>query len=248
MNIIPAIDIKDGKVVRLCQGLYDELKCYFNNPVDIAEKWIESGARMLHIVDLDGAREGYPKNKDIIKEIISIKKNTFIEVGGGIRTSDAIEYILNIGADRVVLGTKALDKLFLEKVLSKFSERIIVSVDSKEGFVAKEGWQTKDSIGDVKFIELLKEIGLKEVIFTDISKDGMMAGPNIKKIKSILEKTKIKLIASGGVASMEDIKELKNLSSLGLSGVIIGKALYEGTINIKDAILIADQQKADNSV
>lgn len=240
MLIIPAIDIKKGKVVRLVEGRYRE-KVYFKDPLRCAFFWQSKGVKMLHIVDLDGARIGRPKNLFWVKKILK-NINIPIEFGGGIRDLKTIENLLKIGVNRVVIGTKAVDFNFLKEAFKNFSKKIIVSIDEKEGNLFTEGWFKKEKgIKIFDFLGRLKEIGFKEIIYTDIARDGTLKGPNIKKIKAIL-KANLKLFVSGGISSLEDIIKLKKLEDYGLEGVIIGKALYEGRLDIEEALRLAKRR------
>jgi len=235
MLIIPAIDIKDGCVVRFVQGRLDK-KVYSRDPLKTAKHWVKQGARILHIVDLDGAFTGTPKNLDMVKAIV---KNVFVPIqfGGGIRKIETIRQLLDMGIQRVALGTKAVsDKDFLKKAFSKFKDKIIVSVDAKNSHVLIKGWQSGYKSTDaLTFASTLKNMGFKQIIYTDTLKDGTLSGPNIKTIKLLLKKTGLKLIASGGISSLDDIYKLKKLEKLGLVGVIIGKALYEGKFSLSEA-------------
>jgi len=240
MLIIPAIDIKEGAVVRLFQGKFSDQKTYSKDPLKTAKHWAAQGAQFLHIVDLDGAASGAPVNIGIAKEIA---KNASIpvEFGGGVRDFQTIEDLLNSGVSRVVLGTRAAqDKDFLKKSLAEFKDKIIVSIDAKEGKVSTRGWQEdSNTLEALDFALALKEIGFKEFIYTDISKDGTLKGPSIKQIKALLKQTGLKIIASGGVSCLDDIRKLKSLEKEGVSGVIIGKALYEGKFTLKEAVKLS---------
>lgn len=235
MLIIPAIDLKDGCVVRYVRGRLDK-KVYSKDPLKTARHWVKAGARLLHIVDLDGAFTGTPKNLDIVK---AIAENVClpIQFGGGIRKIETIKKLLDWGVWRVVLGTKAVvDKAFLKKAFSKFNQGIIVSLDTKDNLLSIKGWKnTYKKMGVLSFAMMLKDMGFKQLIYTDTLKDGTLSGPNIKAIKGLLKETGLKLIASGGISSLEDIYKLKKLEGRGLSGVIIGKALYEGKFTLSEA-------------
>ena len=238
MLIIPAIDLQGGSVVRLVQG-YKEKKVYSQDPVKVAKFWVKQGAKFLHIVDLDGAFSGTPKNLKIVKEIVRAIKIP-VEFGGGVRSIDAIKSILKLGVARVVLGTRAVeDKEFLKKAFVKFKDQIIVGVDAKEDKVMVKGWKTGYKNTDaLEFSLYLKEIGFKELIYTDTLKDGTLSGPNIGELKKLLKITGLKVIASGGVAKLGDLDRLRKLEKEGLSGVIIGKALYEGRFTLPQALKI----------
>jgi phosphoribosylformimino-5-aminoimidazole carboxamide ribotide isomerase len=243
MLIIPAIDIIGEKVVRLEQGDFNKEKVYSDDPVQVALGWQKKGARFLHIVDLDGAREGRVKNSDIIASII---KNVGIpcEVGGGLRETGDIEYFLKKGASRAVIGTRALeDSAYLEKLISKFNEKIAVSCDFSGNRVAKKGWQEKIDLDPVSAIKKIEAAGVKAIVMTDISVDGTLMGPNIKRFKEILNAVGISVIVSGGISSLEDIRKIKEIGAKNLEGIIIGKALYEGRINLQEAMQIAESAK-----
>jgi len=235
MLIIPAIDIKDGKVVRLTKGDFLKVKVYSDDPLEIAKKWQSCGAKLIHVVDLDGAKTGELKNLDAIERIIK-GVDIPIEVGGGIRTIKDIEGLIKKGVKFVILGTKALEEGFLAKVVKKYAKHLIVSVDSKDGVVAVSGWQEPGNTETVKFAKELESKGVKRIVYTDIVKDGMLNGPSFFNIEKILDATNIEVVASGGVSSSEDLRRLKTYEGKGLLGVIVGKALYEGRIDLKEAI------------
>lgn len=237
MLIIPAIDLKDGLVVRLFQGKFTDKKIYSKDPLKTAKHWARQGAELIHVVDLDGAATGEPKNLDVVKEItqnISVP----IEFGGGVRSLETIKTLLDFGIERVILGTKAIqDRNFLKKALSEFKDKIIVSLDAKNGKVLIKGWQeSSDSLDVLTLAQELKDLGFAQVIYTDVSKDGTLKGPNIKDLKTLLKQTGLKVIASGGISSLEDIKKLSLLENDGVIGVIVGKALYEGKFTLKQAL------------
>jgi len=236
MIIIPAIDIMGGKVVRLLQGKFQEATVYSDQPTEIAKQWWNQGAQLLHVVDLDGASSGQLKNFELINNInqsIKIK----IEVGGGIRDMETIKKLIDIGVAKVVLGTKAIeDKEFLKEAVTKWQDKIVVSIDATHGKVAKEGWKSISSIDAGQFAKELQELGVKSIIYTDIARDGTLTGPNIVGIKKILDTVKIPVVASGGVSNIGDLKKLLELEKDGLVGVIIGKALYERSIYLREAI------------
>lgn len=239
MLIIPAIDIQGGAVVRFVQGRLNK-KVYSRDPVKTAKHWVKQGAQFLHIVDLDGAFTGVAKNIGIVKEIAG-SINIPVEFGGGIRSEDTIKKVLNMGVSRVVLGTKAAeDRKFLEKALKSFKDGIIIGVDAKDQNVMVKGWQASSKGMDlIDFVCQLKEMGLKELIYTDTLKDGTLKGPNIKNIKALLRASCMRIIGSGGVSCLEDIHKLKSLEKDGLSGIIIGKALYEGRFTLPQAIKLS---------
>ncbi|MDR2940155.1 MAG: 1-(5-phosphoribosyl)-5-[(5-phosphoribosylamino)methylideneamino]imidazole-4-carboxamide isomerase [Clostridiales bacterium] len=234
MIIFPAIDIIDGKCVRLKQGKFDDVTVFSDKPSLIARQWEDAGASFLHIVDLDGAKEGSSFNNGCIKEILG-EINIPIQVGGGIRSINDIKEKINLGVSRVILGTAAIKEPGLVKEASRlFGDKIAVGIDAKNGYVAINGWQEISGKTAVDLCFELKGMGIKTVIYTDISKDGMMQGPNIETTKELIEKSGLNIIASGGISSYND---LVNVSKINAYGAIIGKALYEGSIDLKKAIL-----------
>jgi phosphoribosylformimino-5-aminoimidazole carboxamide ribotide isomerase len=239
MLIIPAIDIKDGCVVRLVQGKLNE-RVYSRDPLKTARHWARQGAELIHVVDLDGARGGRPKNLSFVKEIIN-NINVPIEFGGGVRNILTIKKLLAIGISRVVLGTRAAqDKAFIKEAFKRFKEKIIVSLDVHGGMVCVKGWQSNcPGIDMLGFALFLKSVGFRRVIYTDISKDGTLKGPNIQGTKELLKKTGLGVIASGGISSLDDLYKLKSLQKQGLEGVIVGKALYEGKFTLRQASRLA---------
>ena len=236
MLIIPAIDLEAGSVVRYTQGLKDK-KVYSRDPLKTATEWQRQGAKLLHLVDLDGAFSGNPKNIRIAKAIARDLKIP-IEFGGGIRSIRAIEDLLESGIQRVVLGTRAIeDAGFLSRAFKKFGHRIIVSIDARDGKAMVRGWKSEaKAVAALRFCQYLKGLGFDEIIYTDTSRDGTLKGPNIKETRGILRGTGLKVIASGGVSALGDILKLKKLERYGLSGIIIGKALYEGRFSLSQAI------------
>jgi phosphoribosylformimino-5-aminoimidazole carboxamide ribotide isomerase len=239
MLIIPAIDLRDGKVVRLFQGKFNREKVYSSDPVKVAKHWARQGAQFLHIVDLDGALKGTPKNLKVVKEI-AVKVGIPFEFGGGVRSIEMISKLLALGAQRVVLGTKAAnDASFLKKAKKKFGEKIIISIDAKDGKVLTRGWNLGSTKTTLDFAAEIKKAGFKQLIYTDISRDGTLSGPNIKGIKELLEGTGLNVIASGGVSGLEDLLKLKKLEKKGVIAVIVGKALYEGKFTLTEAMKFA---------
>jgi len=239
MLIIPAIDLRGGKVVRLFQGKFDQEKVYSADPVKVAKHWAKQGAKFLHIVDLDGASSGALKNIEVVQKIID-QVGIGIEFGGGVRSIETISKLLKLGVQRVILGTRAAsDPKFLKQAWKKFGEKIIVSIDAKSGKVLTQGWNRGVAKTTLVFANELKAIGFKQLIYTDISKDGTLAGPNISGIKALLKETQLRVIASGGVGNLQDLTKLNKLKKQGLVGVIIGKALYEGKFTLAEALKIS---------
>jgi len=241
MILLPAIDIKGGKVVRLFQGKFSEMTEYGDFPGHVAQKWEAMGAQWLHLVDLDGAQTGEMKNASAFVSIIQ-KVSIPVEIGGGIRSYETIEQLISIGAARVILGTKAIeDKEFLKRAIGEFGEKVCVSLDCSNGFVAQRGWVSTTNIKATDLILELEKMGLQWVVYTDIARDGTLAGPNIEQLQTILDTVnEVNIIASGGVSSVEDVVKLKAMrSENGLNqlwGAITGKAIYEGKLDFKEAI------------
>jgi len=241
MKIFPAIDLKDGKCVRLNKGDYKQVTHYSDNPLEMAETWISQGTNNLHIVDLDGAKAGKPINFTIIESIRKEFPNLFIQVGGGIRNQENINRYINAKIDKVIIGTKVVtDPEFIKKIDANILNRIVVDVAVKDEMLAVQGWNESSSYNIKEFISILNQNNISEIVFTDVSKDGMLQGINLEKIKEILNFSNIPLIASGGVTSIKDIENLKKLKDKGLSGIIIGKALYENKISLPEVIKIAE--------
>lgn len=227
MIIFPAIDILDGQCVRLIQGDYNQEKVYSNSPVQMAKQWEEKGAAYIHIVDLDGAKTGDSINKEIITEIAQTV-HIPVQVGGGIRSLDIISYYVENGVDRVIIGTAAInDPSFLKTAVEKYGKQIAVSLDARNGYVATDGWTDTSNVTALDLVKKLETIGVQTIVYTDIAKDGMLQGPNLEEQQIINEATSIDLIASGGVTTKEDVK---NLEALNVYGTIIGKALYDGKL------------------
>lgn len=233
MKIFPAIDLYEGKAVRLLKGNYNDLTVYSENPIEIAKDFESQGATELHTVDLEGARDGGTPNIDIIKSFVE-NTSLKVEVGGGIRSMDTVKAYLDAGVSRVILGTAAVtDEEFLKTAVATYGDKIAVGADIKDGKVAIKGWVEKSEYGTFEFFEKLQKIGVSTVICTDISKDGAMQGTNRELYKELSEKFNVNIIASGGVSSLDDVKALNDMS---LFGAIIGKAYYTGAIKISDAL------------
>ena len=234
MIIFPAIDIKDGVCVRLVKGDFRQITSYENTPIDQAKKYFKNGFNNIHIVDLDGALYGRPVNSILIKEIIKNVKSK-IQIGGGIRTIEDINRWIEIGIDKVVMGTAAVENIeLLKTACNKFKNKIAVSLDAKDGLIALSGWKKQTNISAIDYIEKIKNFGVSRVIYTDINKDGTKKGPNIKDTVELSRKVKIPLVISGGVSSIEDIKKIKSLNNSNIECVIVGKSIYDGDIEISD--------------
>ena len=242
MKILPAIDIKEGKCVRLAKGDYSQVTHYFDNPLDVAKKWIDQGSMNLHIVDLDGAKSGKTINYDIIAEIRNSYPDIYMQIGGGIRDIESINKYINIGINKVIVGTRVVsDPSFLKSIPSDIKEKVIIDLAVKDGKLAVHGWNNSSDFTLQDFIKILESNNIQEIVFTDVSKDGMLEGMNFLEISNILSFSSIPLIASGGVTSIDDIKYLCGMNEIKISGVIIGKALYENKINLKDAIKLSNK-------
>ena len=236
MLILPAIDLYDKKAVRLYKGDYNEMTVYSNNPIEIARKFQECGATYIHMVDLEGAKNGTTPNIDEVRKVVDYT-DLKVEIGGGIRDEETVQKYIDLGVERVILGTAAVtDDEFLRKMVSKYKEAIAVGVDLKDGYVAIKGWTEKSALTADDFFKHLSEIGVKTVICTDISKDGAMQGTNRELYKELSEKYTMDIVASGGVSSIDDIKALKDMD---LYGAILGKAYYIGAVDLKEAVEVA---------
>ncbi len=237
MFIFPAIDLYEGKAVRLLRGEYDKMTVYSENPIEIARDFEECGATNIHIVDLEGAKTGETPNIDIIRQIAR-ETSLSVEVGGGIRSMEVVDRYIDAGISRVILGTAAVnDEAFLSEAVKKYGDKIAVGVDIKDGFVAIKGWTEKSQYTCMDFCKKMENLGVKTLICTDISKDGAMQGTNRELYRELSEKFDMQIIASGGVTDIEDIKAL---SKLNLFGAIIGKAYYTKAISLKEAIEVAE--------
>lgn len=233
MIILPAIDMKDGHCVRLYQGDYGQMTTYGTDPVQVAQRWEAAGASWLHIVDLDGAAQGHPVNQKLIGRIRAAT-TVQIEVGGGMRSLEHIEHLLNLGVNRVILGTVVLtNRALLEEALARWGEQIVVGLDAREGWVAIAGWRETSRIQATTLATELSALGVKRFIYTDIARDSTLAGPNIAALTAMQQATPAALIASGGVGSLADIHAL---AALNVEGVIVGKALYTGDVDLATAI------------
>jgi len=235
MIVFPAIDIRDGRCVRLLKGEFDKETIYSYDPVGMALNWQSQGAKYLHVVDLDGARTGFPQNFEIIEKIIRVL-DIPVQIGGGIRDLETAKRIIKAGAARIIIGTSAITKPFmLIEAINELEEKLVVGIDSKDGFVAIQGWESKSSRTTVDFAKEIEILGVQSIICTEISRDGTLNGPDIEGIKTLVEQTKIDVIASGGVAGIDDLIALKEI---GVAGAIVGKALYSGNITMEQIIEI----------
>ncbi|HTD15879.1 MAG TPA: 1-(5-phosphoribosyl)-5-[(5-phosphoribosylamino)methylideneamino]imidazole-4-carboxamide isomerase [Chthoniobacterales bacterium] len=241
MIILPAIDLLDGQVVRLREGKLQDKTVYSDDPLAFARLWEEEGGNCLHVVDLNAAFTGEPRNIEMIKRLVSTL-NIPVQVGGGIRSQEAAATFIKAGVSRVVIGTGAVDSpIFLENLVDRFGgDRVAVSVDAKDGHVAVRGWTEITSIHALDFIRMVEKLGVGTIIFTDIATDGTLIGPNFAALEKILERTQCQVISSGGVANLEHIKQLALMPRL--YGTIIGRALFDGTIDLGEAVALANYQ------
>lgn len=236
MNIFPAIDLIDGCAVRLFKGDYNQKTVYSNSPVDVAKSFTSAGAEYIHIVDLDGAKDGSNANIEVVRNIVK-ESGLKAEIGGGIRSMEAVEKYLDLGVMRVILGTAAVtDTDFLKKAVSTYGEKVAVGVDIKDGRVAIKGWTQVSQLGCFEFCRQLENIGVKTVICTDISKDGVMSGTNIELYRQLSAEFNMDIVASGGVSNIDNVR---TLAEMNMYGAILGKALYTGAIDLKEAIAVA---------
>ena len=236
MYIFPAIDLYDGKAVRLYKGDYAQMTVYSENPIEIARDFEAKGARFIHMVDLEGARDGSTPNLSIVADVAQ-NTSLFVEIGGGIRDMETVETYLSAGVSRVILGTAAVsDEAFLRAAVERYGEKIAVGADVKDGYIAIKGWLEQSAYTLESFMEKMQSIGVSTIICTDISKDGAMKGTNRELYRELSEKFRMNIVASGGVSTLEDVQAL---SAMDLYGAIIGKAYYTGAINLKEAIEVS---------
>ena len=236
MIIFPAIDIKDGKCVRLIRGDFNQMTSYKKTPYDQAKIYFENGFNNIHIVDLDGALKGKSSNSNIVQEILKNLKLK-IQIGGGIRTIDEVANWVKSGADKVIIGTAAVEnKNFLKTACEKFKNKIAVSLDVKDGLISLSGWKKQTNISASDFLKEIENFGISRIIYTDINKDGTKKGPNIKDTIELSSKVKIPFVVSGGISSIEDIKKIKSLKNSNIEGVIVGKSIYDGDIKINELV------------
>lgn len=243
MQLYPAIDMKSGKCVRLTQGMFDCVKVYSDTPANMARQWVAQGASFLHVVDLDGALAGYSVNENAIRAIVS-SVDVPVQLGGGIRSVQAVDFMLKLGIFRCIIGTRAVERPeFIKELIEQFGpDRIVVGVDAKDGMVAVEGWEKISSLRALDLCLLMKDYGVEHIVYTDISRDGTLTGPNIPYTKELTDETGLDIIASGGMSCMED---LIGLNQAGIKGAIIGKALYEEKINLSEAVAMFEPKQAN---
>lgn len=236
MKIIPAIDIKDGNVVRLVRGDYEQITLYSTDPADIARRWCSQGASILHVVDLDGALSGEPRNMDAVAMIVKAV-SVPVELGGGLRSLESVKWAFNIGVFKVIIGTKVVEDLdFVFVAIKRYGEKIAVSIDAKNGFVMMQGWTKTSAINAIDMARRMEHLGASSIIYTDVTVDGTLAGPNLTRIDNFLSNVSLPVVIAGGISSVGDIRKLCALNRKNLAGVIVGKALYEGEVNLREAV------------
>ncbi|AKH68511.1 1-(5-phosphoribosyl)-5-((5-phosphoribosylamino)methylideneamino) imidazole-4-carboxamide isomerase [Spongiibacter sp. IMCC21906] len=241
MLIIPAIDLKDGACVRLRQGEMDDATVYGSDPVEMAARWVAEGARRLHLVDLNGAFDGKPMNGEAVMAIAKAYPDLPIQIGGGIRSLDTIEQYLAAGVNYVIIGTKAVkEPEFVAEACREFPGAVIVGLDAKNGLVATDGWAEVSTIQATELAKRFEQDGVSSIVYTDISRDGMMQGVNIDATVAMAQASSLKVIASGGVTNMDDIRGLKKVADAGILGAITGRAIYEGELDLKEAQTYCD--------
>jgi phosphoribosylformimino-5-aminoimidazole carboxamide ribotide isomerase len=241
MLIIPAVDIKNGKCVRLLQGRMDAETIFGDDPAAMAERWAGAGAELIHVVDLDGAIDQKPRNAEIIRTIVR-RVGAPIQVGGGIRSLETIGWYLDLGVDRVVIGTEAIRNPDMVKdACRRFPNRVVVGIDARNGRVAIEGWTEDTGVSAIQLAKTFEDSGVAAINFTDIHRDGMQTGPNIEETRKLAESVSIPIVASGGVHTLDDIRNLLPLETAGVTGVITGRALYSGTLDLREAISLTRQ-------
>ncbi|MEW6493685.1 MAG: 1-(5-phosphoribosyl)-5-[(5-phosphoribosylamino)methylideneamino]imidazole-4-carboxamide isomerase [Cyanobacteriota bacterium] len=236
MNVIPAIDLLEGRCVRLYQGDYARSQVFNDNPVEVAQQWVDQGAARLHVVDLDGAKAGKPVNTKSIEAIVQAV-SVPVQVGGGLRDRAGVAQLLDIGVEQVILGTAAVeDHLLVKQLCEEFPGKIIVGIDARNGFVATRGWLETSEVKATDLAQQMNQLGVAAIIYTDIHRDGTLSGPNLEALRELAYSISIPVIASGGVSSITDLLSLLALEPLGVSGVIVGRALYTGDISLKEAL------------
>ena len=241
MQVIPAIDLKNGNCVRLTQGRKSDVTVYDENPVAVAQSFAAAGARMIHVVDLDGAFQGgESRNRDVLAKIVEAV-DVPIEFGGGIRSREEVQHLCELGVARVVLGTVAAESpAHLREFVNRFSSQICVGIDARNGHVMTRGWETATHVTAIEFARVVASCGVERIVYTDIARDGMLTGPNVEQTLAVVRAANIRVTASGGVSSLDDIKRLRDVGEPLLDSVIVGKALYEGKFKLEDALRIAE--------
>jgi len=242
MIVIPAIDLKDGRCVRLLQGDMSKSTIFSDDPISVARRWKDYGCKRLHLVDLNGAFAGKPVNGDIVEQIADEMAEVPIQIGGGIRTLETIESYCDAGASYIIIGTKAINDIgFVLEACRSFPGKISVALDARDGRLATEGWSKVSDLLAVEYVEKLAEVGVSEIIYTDIARDGMMEGVNVEATLSMARASNIPIVASGGIRDIEDIEHLLKVSAQGIIGAITGRAIYENTLDFQQAQSLCDE-------
>lgn len=242
MLLIPAIDLKDGQCVRLRQGRMDDTTVFSSNPVDVAQRWVDAGARRLHLVDLNGAFEGKPVNGEVVRAVAAKFPHIPVQIGGGIRDAATVEAYLEAGVQFCIIGTKAVQEpQFVVNLCQQFPQHIIVGIDAKNGMVATDGWAEVSRVSAIDLAKQFEQAGVSAIVYTDIARDGMMQGVNVEETARLAESISIPVIASGGVTNMDDIKALLTVENKGVMGTILGRSIYEGTIDLAEAQRFVDK-------
>lgn len=237
MLLIPAIDVKNGQCVRLRQGRMDDVTVFSNDPAEVAQRWVDEGASRIHVVDLDGALKGTPVNLKVIERIAKVCGNVPVQAGGGVRDEDTVQSYLNAGVSYIIIGTKAVNAPhFLRDLCLEYPRHIIVGIDAKDGRVAIDGWSKLSAHGVIDMAKQCEHDGVEAIVYTDIGRDGMMAGFNVEATRDLARSVKTDIIASGGVSTIEDLHLLKSIEEDGVIGAVIGRALYEGGLQFKDCL------------
>jgi len=237
MLLIPAIDLKNGQCVRLRQGRMDDVTVFSNDPAEVAQRWVDEGASRIHVVDLDGALKGTPVNLKVIERIAKVCGNVPVQAGGGVRDEDTVQAYLNAGVSYIIIGTKAVNAPhFLRDLCLEYPRHIIVGIDAKDGRVAIDGWSKLSAHGVIDMAKQCEHDGVEAIVYTDIGRDGMMAGFNVEATRDLARAVKTDIIASGGVSTIEDLHLLKSIEEDGVIGAVIGRALYEGGLQFKDCL------------
>ena len=240
MLIIPAIDLKNGQCVRLRQGSFEAVTVFSDNPAEMARRWVGEGAERIHLVDLDGALKGRPENIEVIEEIVAAVGDVPVQVGGGIRDEDTVQRYLNAGVSYVIIGTRAITAPhFLRDLCLEYPRHVIVGLDAKDGRVAVDGWSKLSHHTVEEIAKQCEDDGVEAIIYTDIARDGMMAGFGVESTRALAQAVRTPVIASGGIASLDDIRKLKELADDGVIGAVIGRALYEGAFTLAEAVRLA---------
>jgi phosphoribosylformimino-5-aminoimidazole carboxamide ribotide isomerase len=249
MLLIPAIDLKDGKCVRLRQGRMEDETVFSDDPVAVAARWVEAGARRLHLVDLNGAFEGKPVNRDVVHAIAAAYPDLPIQIGGGIRDEETVQSYLEAGVSYVIIGTKAVSAPhFINDLCLEFPGHIIVGLDAKEGKVAIDGWSKLSKHDVIDMAKHFEEDGVSSIIYTDIGRDGMMTGVNVEATVKLAQSVNIPIIASGGITNLDDVKALCKVADEGIAGAITGRAIYEGSLDFAEGQKLADELSADSNL